>query len=990
MPRPRRLPTRLAPTLLCLAGLPAAAVAQSTRPMIPPPAPTTLPDAAPALTPAQADLPPIEYSKQTLANGLTVLYAPMDNAPVVQVRVLYHVGSRDERPDRRGFAHLFEHMMFRGSAHVAPEQHMSLVDDAGGDSNAFTSFDQTTYHNTLPSNQLQLALWLEADRMASFTVTPGIFATERNVVAEEWRMRYANPPYGNFFQDLFKTAFTKSHYQWTAIGDMADLAAAAPEELQQFFDRYYVPNNAVLVVAGKFDRAEAEEWVEQYFGWIPEGEPIERVSPPEPPQAGPRERTEHKPRVPLVRTMAGYKTTDYADDDHYALSLLGSILAEGDSSRLYRAMVGSDAPVAAAAAGGNYQLQDTGLFLIQASGLPGVAPDALTGAIEAQVERVKREGVTDAELAKAKTQARVALINGRETAEDLAGQLGEAELFAGDAEEANRAWAKVKAVTADDVRRVANEYLVPDRRTTLNYVPGEPPADDAAAQAVREAEEKDRAAAEAIKQAAETAEPVEGRAEKVGPGGEPPATRPTTAAAAVNFPAGYPTTPPVSDETISATFEKGTEVAVGPVRVIVLPDQRLPLVDWTLVVRGGGHAEPKGMEGVASMTAAMLTRGSAGRSLEEISDELDSRGLSLNASDGGDHTRLGGSGPSDQLPLLLARARDALLSPDFPPDEFERLKQQTLSGLSQQLSDPATVAGRELVQALYGDSALGRLSTPESVASVTLDDVKDWYAATYRPDGAFLVLSGDVTVEQATALAAELVEGWGDGAPPTADYDLPPVATDQLKILLVDNPGGGQASIRMGAPAYTLSAEDEKYAGSVAGRILSSGIDSRMNKSLRAEKGLTYGASAFFSPGRHAGEFAVRVDTKPESAGEAIAAAFEVLKRMTDEQVTRDELSETKRQVAGSMVMETQTVGQQASRRVDVELNGYPLDYFDVYPQKIDAVTADLVRETMAEYVAPPRFTAVVVGPAETIRPQVEGMGEVTVVPMPLERGATE
>ena len=1021
---PRPIARRPVPLALCLAVGLGAGVARAESPATRPTTmPTTLPAAAPALDPADAGLPPIAYAKQTLGNGLTVIYAPMDNAPVVQVRVLYHVGSRDEQPDRQGFAHMFEHMMFRGSAHVPPERHMKLVDDVGGDSNAFTSFDQTTYHDTLPSNQLQMALWLEADRMSSFTVTPGIFATERNVVAEEWRMRYANPPYGNFFQDFFKTAYSESHYQWTAIGDMAQLAAAQPEELQEFFNKYYVPNNAVLVIAGEFDRGRAERWVEQYFGWIPEGDPIARVSPPEPPQGGERDRTEYKPQVPLVRTMLGFKTADYADDDHYALSLLGSILSDGDSSRLYRAMVGNDDPIAAAVAGGDYQLQDTGVFIVQATGLPMVTPDRLRAAVLEQIDRVRRDGVSDEELAKAKTQTRVALINARETAEDVAGQLGEAQLFAGDAEEANRAWPKTQAVTPADVRRVADQYLRADRLTVLNYVPGEPPADDATARAAtaaeREAEAKDRAAAESIKDAAGPADPnrVEPKESKTGPGGDPPAgspdamfeattdampeatseattapaTRPATApaASAVDFPPNYPTTPPVSDETISATFEKGTEVAVGPVRVIVLPDHRLPLVDWALVLRGGGHAEPAGKEGVASMTAEMITRGSAGRSLEQISDELDGRGLSLNAVDGGDHTKLGGSGPSDQLPLLMSRARDALLSPDFPADEFARLKQQTLSGLSQQLSDPATVAGRDLVHALYGDSALGRLSSPATVGTITLDDVKDWYAKTYRPGGAFLVLSGDVTVEQAKALVGDLVAGWPDGPPPTADYDLPTLDTDALQITIVDNPGGGQASIRMAAPAYKLDDEADKYPGSVAGRILSSGIDSRMNKSLRAEKGLTYGAAAYFSPGRHAGEFTVRVDTKPATAGEAIAGSFEVLKTMTDADVTPAELSETKRMVAGSMVMETQTVGQQASRRVDVELNGYPLDYFDVYPKKIDAVTADGVRETMAEYVAPRRFTAVVVGPADVIRPQVEAMGDVTVVPMPLQRDAT-
>ena len=220
----------------------------------------------------------IEFTREKLDNGLEVIYAPLHQAPVVHVRVLYHVGSRDERPDRQGFAHMFEHMMFRGSAHVQPEEHMKLIAMVGGNSNAFTSFDQTVYVNTLPANQLELALWLEADRMASFKVSDQIFATERNVVAEECR-RSINQPYGTFFLDYFALAFKKHPYHWTPIGNMEHLRAAQAAELQQFFNTYYVPNNAVLVIAGDIDAAAAKAMVRKYFGWIPRGADVQAQHP---------------------------------------------------------------------------------------------------------------------------------------------------------------------------------------------------------------------------------------------------------------------------------------------------------------------------------------------------------------------------------------------------------------------------------------------------------------------------------------------------------------------------------------------------------------------------------------------------------------------------------------------------------------------------------------------------------------------------------------
>src|SRR5437763_10735341 len=255
-----------------------------------------LPTFAPAQTAKPAETP-IQFTEETLDNGLHVIYAPLHQAPVVHVRVLYHVGSRDERPDRQGFAHMFEHMMFRGSAHVKPEEHMKLINTVGGNSNAFTSFDETVYVNTIPANSTEMALYLEADRMASFKVNAEIFKTERKVVGEEWRIRQ-NRPYGTLGDDMAAAMFTTHSYRWTPIGNMQYLAQAQVAELQDFFNTYYVPNNAVLVIAGDIDVAKTKEWVHRYYGWIPRGGDVPRNIPPEPEQSKAVEKTVQY-RVPL-------------------------------------------------------------------------------------------------------------------------------------------------------------------------------------------------------------------------------------------------------------------------------------------------------------------------------------------------------------------------------------------------------------------------------------------------------------------------------------------------------------------------------------------------------------------------------------------------------------------------------------------------------------------------------------------------------------------
>jgi zinc protease len=907
-------------------------------------------------------IPPIEFQRETLPNGLRVIYAPMRNAPVVHVQVLYHVGSKDEHPERQGFAHVFEHMMFRGSAHVASEQHMKLINGVGGNSNASTYVDWTRYVNTVPSNHTEMALWLEADRMASFRVNEEVFVTERNVVAEEWRLRTANPPYGTMWQDFSKTAYRDHHYRWTTIGDMDQLARSTTAELQQFFNTYYVPNNAVLVVAGDFDVAAARQWVQQYFAWIPKGPDVKRVSPGEPPISEKRKLVEYKTNIPLARVMMGFRTSDYRNDDKYALDLLGTILGSGRSSRLYTALVGSAEPMCVSASAGSQQFEDLGQFMVVMNLLPGKDPDAAEKVVLDLVAAVQQDGVSEDELAKAKLSARLDAINGRRTAQGVAGAIADAELFGGDANLVNAEVAKYDAVTLADIQRVAKEYLQPSRLSVVQYRPGQPPAADA----TRGTPAEQVAAAQA--------------ASAVVAANEQPMPEPRV----TEFPDAYPRTPPMSREVLKATYNKGTEKTIGGVQVITIRDERLPLISWNLAIRGGSHAEPVGKEGVASLAAQMLTRGVSGLSQAELAADLESRGISINVSDGGDVTSISGTSTVDQFEHAMMRVRQVLREPTFPEDEFAKLKRQASSGLMQSLTSPATVAQRELTGQLFGTSPLGRQTTPQSLQSITLEDVKQWYQQVYRPEAAVLVFAGSIDEAAGAEAAGKLLEGWSAAAPPKAEYDLPAPASGRT-IVLVDNPTAQQATIRVGIRSYDIRS-DEKFAGSVATQVLSNGIDSRLNRYLRAEKGLTYGASGRFAPTRQAGSFSVSIDTRSETAGEAVQGIFKVLERMRSEPISDAELAEAQQRIAGSMVMDTQTVDQQAGRRVDGILNGYPIDYYEQLPAKVAAVTAADVQRVMTTHARDDRMTIVVVAPAEQVKSQLEAFGTVTVLPMPLKR----
>ena len=908
------------------------------------------------------EIAPVQFEKETLDNGLTVIYAPLKTAPVVHVRVLYHVGSRDEKPDRQGFAHMFEHMMFRGSKHVPNEVHMKLINGCGGDSNAFTSFDQTTYVNTIPANQLEMALYLEADRMAGFKVTDQHFKIERGVVAEEWRLRYANQPYGPLYSDFFKTAYTKHSYRWTPIGDMDQLRQANSSELQEFWNTYYIPNNACLILSGDLDVAKTKEWVRKYFGYIPKGPEIKRLVETEPEQTEARRLEVYKRSVPVTRIMTGYKTVEYRDDDNFALDVIGQILSGGRSARLNEKFVNSADPICVQVQAGSQKLQDQSVFFVMGTVKPGKDAKLVEESLAAEVKNLVDNGVTKDELDKVMKQVRSGIIQQRETCTQIATNLGEEEVFGGDAARVNLEMSKYLALTPEKIQEVAKKYLQPQRGTTLVYLPDPTGSKGRAAEQADASKKADEAKNAEVAKSDVVVEPRK-----------------------VDFPADYPTKPPVGGGDLAASFKKGDEIEVNGVKVIVMEDHRLPLVNWSLIMRSGSYAEPADKTGVASITAQMLRKGSAGVDFLKFAGDLESKDISIEASDASDNTRLSGNCASDDIDYAFAKTREVLMQPNFPAEELANLKKQAAAGLMQALSNPTAVVGREMSEALWPGTPMGRSLTPQAIMSITLDDVKKWYEEVYRPNDAILVISGDVTTEKAKELATKLLEGWKPADKlPGIQINLPEAPTKR-KIILVDNPDGKQSTVRMAIPAFTVKS-DEKYAASVIGRILSDGIESKLNRYVRAEKGLTYGCSGSFAPSRLFGSFNAQVETNPDTTAAAIEAMIKVFNDVKAQVVTSDELIDGQRRVTGSMVMEMQTIGQQAGRRVDVELNGYPKDYFDVYPSRINAVTAEQIKDLMNKYVDADKFVIVVVGPADKVKGQLETLGDVQVLEMPMKR----
>src|SRR4051812_32592074 len=414
--------------------------------------------------------PKLQYEITTLPNGLTVVLSEDHSTPIVHVQLVYHVGSKNERPGRTGFAHLFEHLMFKGSKNVQPEAHTSMLASVGGQSNAYTTDDETVFWETVPAQYLPLILWLEADRMASLRIDKDTFTNERDVVKEERRMRVDNQPYGRLNEIIYDQAFSVHPYKHATIGSMEDLEAASVDDVRDFSRTYYVPSNATLVLVGDFDTAQALQLVSQYVGRVPKAErPVPRDIPQEPPQTKEKRVTLQQP-WPLPAVVVAYHVTRDGNPDSYPLHIAAKVLSDGQTSRIYQKLV-YEKQLAVAAFGSANLIEDPNLFYAVAIVQPGHTTQEVTDVLIAELDRLKSEPITEHELQRTKNQFARDYILGRESNQQKAGQLAHAIVIHNDIKTADGEFDIFQGITVADVQRVARTYFRPENRLVLTLLP---------------------------------------------------------------------------------------------------------------------------------------------------------------------------------------------------------------------------------------------------------------------------------------------------------------------------------------------------------------------------------------------------------------------------------------------------------------------------------------------------------------------------------------
>jgi zinc protease len=898
-------------------------------------------------------VPPLAYSYRELANGLKV-YAVRDvNTPNVAVQVWYRVGSKNDPKGRSGFAHLFEHLMFKATRNLPSESFDRLTEDVGGTNNASTNDDYTEYHEVIPANYLKPILWAEAERMGSLVVDQAAFASERSVVEEELRQRVLAQPYGELFYHLLsEISFDTSPYGRPTIGSIPDLDAATLADVQAFHAAWYRPDNAVLVVVGNFDPKDLDLWVDAYFGKLARPSwPIPAAPPAEPARAAPKLWKAYAPNTPLPAVMFSYPAPPADSPDLPALEVADAVLSRGDSSRLHQSLVYRQRIAQDAFTFLELRNQPgaygAGVILSQ-----GVDPARGEAGLKAEIAGMASTPPTPEELARAKAQLITQSLRERETANGKASELAAAVVLFGDAAEVNRSVAEIQAVTAADVVRVARKYWSPAVADEIVYRSDADKPKDAA----------DYGPAATI-QATNLAPPADLKLVALAPIDQ--REKPPAPGAPVAF---HPPAP------LERTLANG-------LHVVIAPDHQLPLVSAELIVRAGAAYDPPSLPGVAAMTADLVTKGAGKLSAPDIARAIESLGGDLGSTAGYDASALTLTVERDRLAQAMPVFADIAQRPTFGAEELDRDRQQALNDLEVASSEPSALAGWAAGRAVFGAGPYGHPASgvAASLTAMKPADMAAFHRAWWRADHSTLVLAGDISPEQGWDLA----QRWF-GQPGSAEAPLAPVMpTAPLKprVIVVDLPKSGQAAVlvaRLG-----LARRDPRYYPAlVADAVLGGGYSSRLNQEIRVKRGLSYGANSGFGFRREPGPFQASTQTKNASAAEVVDLIEATMRGMAAAPVGAAELQARKSALIGEFGRSVETTAGTAGVLGGLSVYGVPLDELGRYAEKVTAVTPDEVQQVSAEVLDPGPASVIVVGDAQVFLPALKArFPDVEVIP---------
>ena len=892
---------------ICLISLPIAATAQETRTV-----PTPVPD--------------IPYERFELDNGLTLIVHEDHKAPIVAVNVWYHVGSKNEPAGSSGFAHLFEHLMFNGSENFNDDYFQVLERVGATDLNGTTSRDRTNYFQNVPTSALDLALWMESDRMGHLLGAVGQekLDEQRGVVQNEKRQG-ENQPYGQDFNLITEATYPVGHpYAHTVIGSMEDLDAASLEDVHNWFQTYYGPSNAVLVVAGDIDAQTAKEKVEQFFGDIPPGPPVVKH------KAWVAKRTgEHRQviqdRVPLQRIYKVWNIPEIYSTDYNRLDLVSDILSSGKNSRFFKRLVYED-QIATDVSAYLYSGEIGSQFIIEATASPGQDLMTVERAVDEELTHFLAEGPEDNELLRVKTQQKAQSIRGIERIGGFGGKsdiLANSEVYAGSLDAYKHSLYERQAATAADLQTAAQAWLS-DGVYVLEVHPFP------------------------TLQAAET-----GADRSSLPGTDRPAE--------ATFPALQ-----------RATLTNG-------MKVILAERHTVPLVDFSLQVDAGYAADISVSPGTANLTMNMLDEGTTSRSALEISDELALLGAQLGSGSNLDMSTVSLSALKENLLPSLELYADVILNPSFPQAEIDRLKQQQIAGIQNEKVTPFSMALRVFPKLLYGEGHVYSLpftgsGTEQSVAGITRDELVAFHSTWFKPNNATMVIVGDVTMDVILPRLEQRFSSWRSGDVP--DKNIATVQrNDRQTVYLLDRPGAQQSIVFAGHVTLPM-ANPHEIAIETMNTILGGAFTSRINMNLREEKGWSYGAFSTIVGARGQRPFLAYGPVQTDKTVDSMVEIGNELRGiLSDNPVTDDEVLKAKSNQTLALSGQWETNNAVLGSVNQVVRYGLSDDYFQTYAERVQALNTTQVMDVAQETLHPDSIVWIVVGDRRSIEQGIRDLG---------------
>jgi len=894
----------------------------------------------------------IPYAKYRLDNGLTVILHEDHSDPLVHVDVTYHVGSNREEVGRSGFAHFFEHMMFQGSKNVGDEEHFKIISDAGGTLNGTTNSDRTNYYETLPINQLEVALWLEADRMGLLleAVTQEKFEVQRETVKNERGQRVDNQPYGRAFETIAKAMYPQEHpYSWPVIGWLEDLNRADLEDLKRFFLRWYGPNNAALTIGGDIEPMATLQLVAKYFGPIPAGPAVENL-PKMPAQLDADRYVTLEDNIHLPAIAMLIPTTYMAHEDEAALDAAAEILGGGQDSMLYQRLVQTGRAVQASVQHSCRELACEMFFIVIQNPSSGETLAEMEAAVRETIAEFADREVSEDDLQKFKAQYESSRVFGLESVSGKVSTLAAFQTYQGSPAGIGADIERYLGVSTQDVKRVFNDYIDGQPAVILSVVPNGA-VQLAAAESNFEAPERDIPESFGDEDNALPLRPVVDSFDRsLQPvGGVNPV---------VELPA-------IWDTALS-----------NGVRVLAVQNEETPTVTVRAIFDAGQRDEPAGKAGLASSTMALMEEATTEHSAAEFAEELKRIGASLRVAAGTYQTSVTLNVLAKHVDKGMQLMLERIQKPAFSAEDFNRLKAQTIEGLIQQAKTPAGLAGRAISAVMYGPThplSYPAAGLPNTVEDLSLDDVRAFYAAHIPQHLSGVLVSTSLPEDKTLAALKGLASVETSVVEREALEDFPEITERQ--IYLVNKEGAAQSSLRTGQHAITYDATGDFYKAGLMNFNLAGTFNSRINLNLREDKGYTYGARASFMGDHETGSYRFSAEVNKDATAASITEVINELEAYVADGMTTEEYDFMRSAIGQRDARRYETPGSKLGLLANILRYDLPLDYRTQQKNVLQQTDRETLNALASQLIQPENMAIVVVGDEAVIRPELEALG---------------